>query len=62
MSKQNQMSRELIPVQPAGEVTILPTISVVVGKFLEDVHDMFKARAMRMYRLLARINPVRGRS
>jgi len=27
-----------------------------VGKFLEEVHNMFKARAMRMGGLLARIN------
>ena len=56
MSKQKGMSRELIPVQPVAEVTILPPNSGVVGKFLEDVHNMFKARAMRMGGLLARIN------
>src|SRR5271157_2541128 len=56
MSKQKEMSRELIPVQPVGEVAILPPNSGVVGKFLEDVHNMFKARAMRMGGLLARIN------
>jgi hypothetical protein len=56
MSKQKEVSRELVPVQPMGEVTVLPPNSGVVGKFLEDVHNMFKARAMRMGGLLARIN------
>ena len=56
MSKQKEVSRELVPVQPMGEVTVLPPNSGVVGKFLEDIHNMFKARAMRMGGLLARIN------
>jgi hypothetical protein len=56
MSKQREVSRELIPVQPVGEVTILPPNSGVVGKFLEDVHNMFKARAMRMRGLLRQID------
>ncbi len=56
MSKQKGMSRELIPVQPVGEVTILPPNSGVVGKFLEDIHDMFKSRAMRMGSLLRQID------
>src|SRR5271157_3586717 len=59
MSKHKETSRtkgELVAVQPVGEVTILPPNSGVVGRFLEDVHNMFKARAMRMGGLLARIN------
>ena len=56
MSKQKQMSRELIPVQPVAEVTILPPNSGIVGKFLEDIHNMFKARAMRMGGLLRQID------
>ena len=56
MSKQKEMSRELIPLQPVGEVTILPPNSGVVGKFLEDIHNMFKARAMRMGGLLRQID------
>ena len=43
-------------MQPVGEVTVLPPNSGVVGKFLEDVHNMFKARAMRMGGLLSQIN------
>jgi hypothetical protein len=56
MSKQKEVSREMVPVQPMGEVTILPPNSGVVGKFLEDVHNMFKARAMRMGGLLRQID------
>jgi len=59
MSKQKEMSRttgELVAVQPINEVTILPPNSGVVGKFLEDVHNMFKARAMRMGGLLRQID------
>lgn len=56
MSKQKEMSRELIPLQPVSEVTILPPNSGVVGKFLEDIHNMFKARAMRMGGLLRQID------
>jgi len=56
MSKQKQMSRELIPVHPVGDVTILAPNAGVVGKFLEDVHNMFKARAMRMTSLLRQID------
>lgn len=55
MSKQ-KTTGDLIAVQPITEVTVLPPNSGVVGRFLEDVHNMFKARAMRMGGLLARIN------
>jgi len=47
---------DLVPAQPVGEVTILPPNSGVVGKFLEDVYNMFKARAMRMGGLLRQID------
>jgi hypothetical protein len=47
---------DLVPVQPAGEVTVLPPNSGVVGRFLKQTEDMFKARAMRMGGLLRRIN------
>jgi len=47
---------DLVPVQPAGEVTVLPPNSGVVGRFLRQTEDMFKARAMRMGGLLRRIN------
>jgi hypothetical protein len=59
MSKQKEASRttgDLVAVQPINEVTVLPPNSGVVGRFLEEVQNMFKARAMRMGGLLARIN------
>jgi hypothetical protein len=55
MSKQKTAS-DLVAVQPIDEVTVLPPNSGVVGRFLEEVQNMFKARAMRMGGLLARIN------
>ncbi len=47
---------DLVPVQPTGEVTVLPPNSGVVGRFLKQTEDMFKARAMRMSGLMRRIN------
>ena len=46
-------------VQPMGEVTVLPPNSGVVGSFLKTVHNMFKARAMRMGGLLRQIDEIR---
>ncbi len=59
MSKHKETSRttgDLVAVQPINEVTVLPPNSGVVGQFLEQVQNMFRARAMRMAGLLARIN------
>ena len=47
---------DLVAVQPITEVTVLPPNSGVVGRFLEEVHNMFKARAMRMGGLLRQID------
>jgi hypothetical protein len=55
MSKQ-KTTGDLVAVQPVTEVTVLPPNSGVVGRFLEEVQNMFKARAMRISGLLARIN------
>ena len=55
MSKQKTTS-DLVALQPLTEVTVLPPNGGVVGRFLEEVQNMFKARAMRMSGLLARIN------
>src|SRR5208283_5479865 len=52
----NRNATDLVPVQPAGEVTVLPPNSGVIGRFLEDTRNMFKARAMRMNGLMRRIN------
>src|SRR5271157_117724 len=52
----NRNVTDLVPVQPSGEVTVLPPDSGVVGRFLKQTEDMFKARAMRMSGLMRRIN------
>ncbi len=56
LRERNRNVTDLVPVQPAGEVTVLPPNSGVVGRFLKQTKDMFKARAMRMGGLLRRIN------
>ncbi len=52
----NRNVADLVPVQPTGEVTVLPPNSGVIGRFLEETRNMFKARAMRMRGLMRRIN------
>lgn len=52
----NRMTTDLITLQPAGNVTVLPPDSGIVGSFLEQTANMFKARAMRMNGLLRRID------
>ncbi|MGO9121255.1 MAG: hypothetical protein ACLQPD_27045 [Desulfomonilaceae bacterium] len=47
---------ELVPYEPSTEVILQPPNSGVIGKFLEETANMFKARAMRMGGLLRRIN------
>ena len=58
MAKQrgsNQVT-DLVTFQPGDKITVLPPNSGVVGAFLEQTANMFKARAMRMSGLLRRIN------
>jgi hypothetical protein len=55
MSKQ-KTTGDLVSVQPISEVTMLPPNSGIVGRFLEEVQNMFKARAMRMGGLLRQID------
>ncbi len=52
----NRNVADLVPVHPTGEVTVMPPNSGVVGRFLKQTEDMFKARAMRMSGLMRRIN------
>ncbi len=52
----NRNVADLVPLQPTGEVTVLPPNSGVIGRFLEETRNMFKARAMRMSGLARRIN------
>jgi hypothetical protein len=56
MAKKESTPADLTVVEPAGEVTILPPNSGVVGRFIAETENMFKARAMRMSGLLRRIN------
>jgi hypothetical protein len=52
----NQSAAELIPFQPSTDVILPPPNSSVIGKFLEETANMFRARGMRMAGLLRRIN------
>jgi hypothetical protein len=47
---------EHVPLQPSTEVIVMPPNSGVIGRFLEETANMFKARSMRMGGLLRRIN------
>jgi hypothetical protein len=53
--KKAQPVAELVPVRPT-EVMIAPPQSGVMGQFLADTENMFRARSMRMKGLFARIN------
>jgi hypothetical protein len=56
-SKQDQMAiGELVPFQPAADVTVMPPNSGVVGQFLQDTQNMFRARSMRMKALFGKID------
>ena len=59
MSKQKEATRttgDLVAVQPSTEMILPPPNSGVIGRFLEETANMFKARAMRMGGLLRRID------
>jgi hypothetical protein len=59
MAKQRDSQRastELITLQPTDNITVLPPNSGIVGSFLEQTANMFKARAMRMNGLLRRVD------
>jgi hypothetical protein len=47
---------ELVQFQPTTEVTVLPPNSGVVGQFLQDTQNMFRARSMRMKTLIGKID------
>jgi hypothetical protein len=52
----NRITTELITLQPSDNITVLPPNSGVLGTFLEQTANMFKARSMRMNGLLRRID------
>ncbi len=54
--KDQAVTGELVQFQPATEVQVLPPNSGVVGQFLQDTQNMFRARSMRMKTLFARID------
>jgi hypothetical protein len=54
--KESNRTTDLITLEPLGTVTVLPPDSGIVGTFLEQTANMFKARAMRMNGLLRRID------
>lgn len=54
MSKRT--STDLVTVQPDDNITVLPPQDGVVGTLIEQMSNMFKARAMRMNGLLRRID------
>jgi hypothetical protein len=58
MTKQKGTSQvtDLVTFQPTDKITVLPPNSGIVGAFLEQTANMFKARAMRMNGLLRRID------
>ena len=47
---------DLVSFQPIGEVTIMPPDSGVIGSFLDNVRNIFKARGMRMNGLFKRVD------
>jgi hypothetical protein len=55
-SKDNLNKAEIVAFEPRHEVVVLPPNSGVVGRFIAETENMFKARAMRMSGLLRRIN------
>jgi hypothetical protein len=55
MTKKDQNRGELLAIQPST-VTVLPPQAGVLGEFLTDTENMFRARAMRMKALFRRIN------
>jgi hypothetical protein len=58
MAKQKESNQvtDLVTFEPREPSTVLPPDSGVVGRFLDETRNMFKARAMRMHGLLRRIN------
>lgn len=49
-------SQDLVAVNGSNDVEVLPPNQGVVGRFLTETENMFKARAMRMNGLMRRIN------
>jgi hypothetical protein len=55
-TKERPNKGEIVALEPRHEIVVLPPKSGVVGRFIAEAENMFKARAMRMRGLLRRIN------
>ncbi|MBM3302297.1 MAG: hypothetical protein FJY85_20390 [Deltaproteobacteria bacterium] len=55
-NRKNQDDGALVALHPTGEVTVLPPENGVMGHFLDNIRNTFKARAMRMNGLLKRVD------
>jgi hypothetical protein len=54
--KETRNVTDIVAYQPTNSLSVLPPDSGIVGTFLEQTANMFKARAMRMNGLLRRID------
>jgi hypothetical protein len=55
-TRESRNVTDIVAYEPRNSVTVLPPDSGVVGTFLEQTANMFKARGMRMNGLLRRID------
>ncbi|MBI5249098.1 MAG: hypothetical protein HY912_06355 [Desulfomonile tiedjei] len=59
MAKSKDVNRgmtDIVALVPTSQVTVMPPDSGVIGSFLDNVRNIFKARAMRMNGLLKRVD------
>jgi len=52
----NRSVTDVAVLQPMNQISVLPPDSGVIGSFLDNVRNIFKARAMRMNGLLKRVD------
>jgi RNase P/RNase MRP subunit p29 len=45
MAKKENAPADLVVVQPEGDVTVLPPNSGIVGRFIAETENMFKAQS-----------------
>jgi hypothetical protein len=55
-NKKKQEETALIAIHSTNEIEVLPPESGVMGHFLDNIRNTFKARAMRMNGLLKRVD------
>jgi hypothetical protein len=54
--KKQQEEAALVAVRPTTEIEVLPPDSGIMGHFLDNIRNTFKARAMRMNGLMNRVD------